>query len=852
MEGSPGRKTRASTTIERAMPSMSSAMSLVQPLKQRSPSLRSTGMRANGEDRPQQLQQLALGGAGTWLGTGICDLRATVQAQQQQMDSLVDKVAVLLSSMHSEVLQDLRSFAQSPGFEAQVQEMRRLGEALDSRLAELRQAEKQELQGSAELRRLEERVAGLDLRLSRDVEKLQEMVSESMMSVHDRFTSELEAVVSELKKLDARLGSAESEVGLALTEEDVDAACRQAVQQMADALRMEFQQYVAPLAEQSSKRVGQLEDHLQREHGDLLLALQQAAGANAASAGEAERAARRGREELRQQGEELTALARQISELRMQQARLEESKAEKASVAASREEDATLARNLEGLRSLEATVRGLQASVRSLEERPLPSPPPALPPALPPPKAENFEQRLANALAPVWERLEGWEQRLQDLEAARPGASAAAVSRSNEEVLQALELKLERATGDLQRQLEAQIARLEPREVASAVQGPHLERQVEVRLQESAQSAQRLANELRQEWDAKASSFQRTGEDLRRELELKIEKKHSMGELAMEEMKHKVDNLSLQQQSATQRLGEELRQLKAEVEIRMVKGQGATQRMMSEMRKDVEVAVAENYGASSELLQQERLQLIHDFREELERRLQKSAAAVPPPPPPKEASEIREVQQQLESVRLLAEGARSAAAKVPDVKQVAQEVARHAAAALEEDFSERLGRCENAAASCEQLTQELEKRLREVSSELKAHQQLVTAVTAMAPTFAAEDTAAAAANAAFAAASEVLSARNSPARSRSSPNRSQHKELFRRSEESHESRVSPIEELTAEESDTESRISMLMQRVDLQASALETLRQKNDQLSHQVDRYNLQQKVSRSLAGLEE
>ncbi|CAJ1410052.1 unnamed protein product, partial [Effrenium voratum] len=33
------------------------------------------------------------------------------------------------------------------------------------------------------------------------------------------------------------------------------------------------------------------------------------------------------------------------------------------------------------------------------------------------------------------------------------------------------------------------------------------------------------------------------------------------------------------------------------------------------------------------------------------------------------------------------------------------------------------------------------------------------------------------------------------------------------------------------ESDTESRISMVEQRVDLQASALETLRQKNDQLS---------------------
>ena len=40
--------------------------------------------------------------SGTWAGTGICDLRASVAAQQKQIDSLVDRVAMLLSSMHSE------------------------------------------------------------------------------------------------------------------------------------------------------------------------------------------------------------------------------------------------------------------------------------------------------------------------------------------------------------------------------------------------------------------------------------------------------------------------------------------------------------------------------------------------------------------------------------------------------------------------------------------------------------------------------------------------------------------------------------------------------------------------------
>ena len=51
--------------------------------------------------------------------------------------------------------------------------------------------------------------------------------------------------------------------------------------------------------------------------------------------------------------------------------------------------------------------------------------------------------------------------------------------------------------------------------------------------------------------------------------------------------------------------------------------------------------------------------------------------------------------------------------------------------------------------------------------------------------------------------------------------------------------------------ETESRISVLMRRVDQQAGELEGLRAKNEELLGAVDRYKLQQKVSRSLAGLE-
>lgn len=42
------------------------------------------------------------------LGTSFSDLRATVASQQRQMDSLIDKVASLLSAMHTEVLDDVR------------------------------------------------------------------------------------------------------------------------------------------------------------------------------------------------------------------------------------------------------------------------------------------------------------------------------------------------------------------------------------------------------------------------------------------------------------------------------------------------------------------------------------------------------------------------------------------------------------------------------------------------------------------------------------------------------------------------------------------------------------------------
>eukprot|EP00913_Durusdinium_trenchii_P021748 g20434.t1 len=219
---------------------------------------------------PKPGPALPVAGAGTWVGTGICDLRASLVAQQKQLDTLVDRVAVLLSSMHAEVLQDVRAACDSKDFELRLAEMRKVGEVLDQRLAEMRAEAANVPDGlrlmQSELRRVEEKMEIFDGRMTQDFEKLQGVVTESLMSVHDRFTSEMEGVVAELKKLEGRLGSAETERG--------------------NGVEREFQTYVVPYFDQNAARITALEDRLQREHTEMLAALHQTVAASGVQEGD--------------------------------------------------------------------------------------------------------------------------------------------------------------------------------------------------------------------------------------------------------------------------------------------------------------------------------------------------------------------------------------------------------------------------------------------------------------------------------------------------------------------------------------------------------------------------------------
>ncbi|CAK0871328.1 unnamed protein product [Prorocentrum cordatum] len=70
----------------------------------------------------------------TFAASGISDLRAAAVAQQRQLDGLVDKVAAVMSSMHAQMLQDLRAECSAEALQQAVCEA-------DSRLSQLRAGE---------------------------------------------------------------------------------------------------------------------------------------------------------------------------------------------------------------------------------------------------------------------------------------------------------------------------------------------------------------------------------------------------------------------------------------------------------------------------------------------------------------------------------------------------------------------------------------------------------------------------------------------------------------------------------------------------------------------------------------
>lgn len=626
---------------------------------------------------PRTRGELVAGG-GTWVGTGICDLRASVASQQKQLDSLIDKVALLLSSMHSEVLQDLRCAVATPEFEARLAEMRKVGEVLDERLAELRAEAAQVPEGvrmlHVELQRVEEKMNCLDDRFRQDFEKTQNLVTESLMSVHDRFTTELEGVITELKKLETRLGSAETDLGL-LSDDDLEMNLNQAILQQAEVLRSEFPKFLAPYFDQTATRINALEDHLQREHNDLLVALQQAAAATGVQEGD--RAlqrdlAKRTKEDLRQQSEELSALTRQMSDMKIwQSSAMEEAKVLRLEVK-QREED-TFGRVL----PLEERMASTITRMCQLEEQV---------------KTDSTEKRLS-ALEDL---LQGLEENMKSVEPLQ----RLDVRPKEDRLLTALEEKVDLAVQDLKRQLETQITELVQRDETQA-QRAEVRRDLEQRLLDVNSKTQHLLADQREDFDARLAQVQRQGDELRRELELKIEKRNSSTETSLEDLKHQLEILSAQQQSVSKKQADDLRQLSAELEIRMVKEQSAVQRSSMELRTDLERGAQEAVNLCSEVLREEQAQLVREFRQELERRLSQA----PTPILVEGLEEIQELREELQELKEGMEAPRPRGDVSPNTD------ANRLLRSVEETVSEKVRRCDAAAELCERLARRMEWQL---------------------------------------------------------------------------------------------------------------------------------------------
>jgi len=831
--------------------------------------------------------------SGTWAGTGICDLRASVTAQQKQIDSLVDRVAMLLSSMHSEVLQDVQAAFGAFNFEARLTEMRRVGEELDSRLNEFRnQARRFGFNETSaiqeEVFRLGETMHGFDARLAAHEQKLHELedhVGESMIAVHDRLTSQWDGISSELKKLADRVENAESDVALLSDEDPGNYA--ETLQKASDTLRIECQEFVLQQLEPASARLATLEEYFSQQHWDLLHALRNTEGAGSKEGDTAHKEwQRQAQDDMRHHGEQLLHLTREVRDVRALASSLE-----RVVEGHSRERTEKIATEKPMIQDLSQRMDLVQAKLEAHGANPRAEQ-----------RVDEMDARLSSISLSTSQELRFLAQQLRDLEGTlskRADTAEKTTERLQVQVqdvvsvmkdlpvallsgpslqsdvedrmLQALERKVDLASQDLRCQLESQIAQMsnrdqqlqsdaraleDVRDVRSQKLAFEVRKELEQKLADNGMATQQLLRELRQELEARASQSQRQGEELRREMELKLERKSSASEMAMEELRHTLDNMRTQQQGTLHKLSEDMKQMSAELEVRLVKAQGSSQRLAAELHKDLEVNLTET---SRQVLHEERQQLVSEFRQDLERRLlQRNNGQASSDQVRLAAEEIRQLRSAMDSTREIAEEARRDVVEFlsrgsdDSFLEAAERAARVTASSLEDRFCERLDRCDAAASCCEQLTKEMENRLRQVSSELRAHQQLVSVLAPSLQSMEADSvaTATAAATAAAAAATEVLSeVRNSPAmRSlRSSPSRSLNsttQELFRRSDEAMseqpDSRICPISPISEE---TE---------VDEQSFIIQGRRQKNRDLSVDVDQFSLQQKVARSLEGLED
>mmetsp|Transcript_66754 Transcript_66754/g.159659 ORF Transcript_66754/g.159659 Transcript_66754/m.159659 type:complete len:664 (+) Transcript_66754:59-2050(+) len=180
--------------------------------------------------------------AASFYGSGISDLRACVVAQQRQLDGLVDKVSVLLSGMHAELVQDVhRSFEQDSAlFDSKCVDLRRLDEKVESRLQDLRASE-------GEMRAwLQGELKSVNIRVTDELSSVRERLSHELAGVHSRlsYMEDVSASVTasaEHHRRSPPVGHVSTEI-LTKFAADIRSELQEELTRMADSVRGSFAQ----------------------------------------------------------------------------------------------------------------------------------------------------------------------------------------------------------------------------------------------------------------------------------------------------------------------------------------------------------------------------------------------------------------------------------------------------------------------------------------------------------------------------------------------------------------------------------------------------------------------------------
>lgn len=208
------------------------------------------------------------------MGSGICDLRSAVGAQQKQLDGLIDRVAQLLSAMHEDLVKDAQAMAQ------------RDHHALEHTAEELQQFVHQRLLESE--REAKEHIEKLHVAEAQQRERLESLLQDEIVSrldaevhsVHERFEGEREELQRglgasfhelqeqlqrELSSMSARLGHLEDEATLASCRSDGPHELKDVLHRSCAELRQEMRQAASETEASLAVRLSDLEARVEEQ-----------------------------------------------------------------------------------------------------------------------------------------------------------------------------------------------------------------------------------------------------------------------------------------------------------------------------------------------------------------------------------------------------------------------------------------------------------------------------------------------------------------------------------------------------------------------------------------------------------